>query len=100
MNTRSGLVLVDALSEDLYNGLSPKQRAVFEKLNDAPEKYDNVRSFDQVRAASGVPAMPAIVLTADQPPLTAKEPIRRNRRLSRRQVLARSPHFHPSPARA
>jgi pimeloyl-ACP methyl ester carboxylesterase len=69
----SGLVLVDALSEDLYSGLTPEQRAVFEKLNDAPEKYDNVRSFEQVRAAPSVRVMPVIVLTADQPPITAKD---------------------------
>ena len=28
--------LVDALSEDLWNGLSPKQETVFEKLNAPP----------------------------------------------------------------
>ena len=37
-----------------------------------PEKYDNVRSFEQVRAAPSVRAMPVIVLTADQPQITAK----------------------------
>jgi CubicO group peptidase (beta-lactamase class C family)/pimeloyl-ACP methyl ester carboxylesterase len=69
----SGLVLVDGLSEDLYNRLTPEQRAVFEKLNDGPEKYDNVHSFEQVRAAASVRAMPVIVLTADRPPITAKD---------------------------
>ncbi len=69
----SGLVLIDALSEDLYNGLTLEQKAVFEKLNDVPEKYDNVRSFKQVRAAPSVRAMPVIVLTADQPPITAND---------------------------
>lgn len=69
----SGLVLIDALSEDLYKGLTLEQQAVFEKLNDVPEKYDNVRSFEQVRAASSVRAMPVIVLTADRPPITAKD---------------------------
>jgi|SRR5262245_17167732 len=68
----SGVVLVDAFSEDLYNQLTLEQRAVFEKLNDVPEKYDNVRSFEQVRAAPSVRAMPVIVLTADQPQITAK----------------------------
>jgi hypothetical protein len=46
---------------------------VLEKLNDAPEKYDFVRSFEQVRAAPSVRAMPVIVLTADQPQITAKD---------------------------
>lgn len=69
----SGLVLVDALSEDLYKGLTPEQQAVFEKLNDVPEKYDNVRSFQQVRAAPPVRAMPVVVLTADRPPITGKD---------------------------
>ena len=39
----AGLVLEDALSEDLYSGLTPDQRAVFEKLNGAPENYDNAK---------------------------------------------------------
>jgi pimeloyl-ACP methyl ester carboxylesterase len=69
----SGLVLIDALSEDLYKGLTPEQQAVFEKLNDVPEKYDNVRSFEQVRAASSVRAMPVVVLTADRPPIAGKD---------------------------
>jgi D-alanyl-D-alanine carboxypeptidase len=69
----SGLVLIDGLSEDLYKGLTPEQQAVFEKLNDVPEKYDNVRSFEQVRAAPSVRAMPVIVLTADRPPITGKD---------------------------
>ena len=62
----AGLVLVDALSEDLYNGLTDEQRAVFEKLNDAPERYDNVESFKQIRAADAVRPMPVVVLTAGQ----------------------------------
>jgi pimeloyl-ACP methyl ester carboxylesterase len=69
----SGLVLIDALSEDLYRRLTPEQRAVFEKLNDLPEKYDNVRSFEQVRAAPSVRAIPVVVLTADRSPITRKD---------------------------
>ena len=69
----AGLVLVDALSEDLYKRLTPEQQAVFEKLNDLPEKYDNVRSFQQVRAAPSVRAMPVVVLTADRSPITRKD---------------------------
>ncbi len=66
----AGLVLEDALSEDLYNGLTADQRAVFEKLNGAPENYDNVRSFAEVRAAPPVRPMPVVVLTAGRPQLT------------------------------
>ncbi|MGE5212152.1 MAG: alpha/beta fold hydrolase [Nitrospirota bacterium] len=69
----SGLVLIDALSEDLYKRLTPEQQAVFEKLNDVPERYDNVRSFEQVRAAPPVRAMPIVVLTADHSPITSKD---------------------------
>jgi len=69
----SGLVLVDALSEGLYDGLTPEQRAVFETLNFVPERVDNVRSFAQVRAAPAVPPMPVIVLTADKRPITAQD---------------------------
>jgi pimeloyl-ACP methyl ester carboxylesterase len=66
----AGLVLDDALSEDLYNGLTTEQRAVFEKLNGAPENYDNVKSFAQIRAAAPVRPMPVVVLTAGRPQLT------------------------------
>lgn len=66
----AGLVLEDALSEDLYNGLTADQRAVFEKLNGAPENYDNVKSFEEIRAAPPVRPMPVVVLTAGLPQLT------------------------------
>ncbi|HZY99908.1 MAG TPA: alpha/beta hydrolase [Candidatus Baltobacteraceae bacterium] len=66
----AGLVLEDALSEDLYSGLSADQRAVFEKLNGAPENYDNAKSFEEIRAAPPVRPMPVIVLTAGLPQLT------------------------------
>jgi pimeloyl-ACP methyl ester carboxylesterase len=72
-STYSGLVLIDAFSEDLYNGLTPEQQAAFEKLNDASENYDNVRSIEQVRAAPSVRAIPIVVLTAYQTPITAKD---------------------------
>jgi pimeloyl-ACP methyl ester carboxylesterase len=68
----AGLVLEDALSEDLYSGLTADQRAVFEKLNGAPENYDNVRSFEEIRAAPPVRQMPVVVLTAGLPQLTAE----------------------------
>ncbi|MFZ1019129.1 MAG: alpha/beta hydrolase [Candidatus Cybelea sp.] len=66
----AGLVLEDALSEDLYSGLTPDQRAVFEKLNGAPENYDNAKSFEEIRAAPPVRPMPVVVLTAGLPQLT------------------------------
>ena len=66
----AGLVLEDALSEDLYNGLTADQRAVFEKVNGAPENYDNVKTFAEVRAAPAVRPMPVVVLTAGRPQLT------------------------------
>jgi pimeloyl-ACP methyl ester carboxylesterase len=66
----AGLVLEDALSEDLYSGLTADQRSVFEKLNGAPENYDNVKSFEQIRAAPPVRPMPVVVLTAGRPQLT------------------------------
>ena len=69
----AGLVLVDALSEDLYNGLTAEQRAVFERLNDAPERYDNIESFEQIRAAASVRPMPVVVLTAGRRPITAED---------------------------
>src|SRR5437667_210331 len=69
----AGLVLVDALSEDLYNGLSAEQRAVFERLNGAPERYDNIASFEQIRAAAPVRPMPVVVLTAGRQPITTED---------------------------
>jgi pimeloyl-ACP methyl ester carboxylesterase len=66
----AGLVLEDSLSEDLYSGLTADQRAVFEKLNGAPENYDNVKTFEEVRASPPVRPMPVVVLTAGRPQLT------------------------------
>ena len=68
----AGLVLEDSLSEGLYDHLTAEQRAVFEKINGAPESYDNVKSFEQVRAAPPVRTMPVVVLTAGMPQLTAE----------------------------
>ena len=60
----AGLVLVDALSEDVYDGLTDDQQAVIEKLNDGPENYDMPKTFKQIRAAQPVRPMPVVVLTA------------------------------------
>src|SRR5215218_6885221 len=70
-----GLVLVDALSEDLPNGLSPKQEALFEKINSPPpgshqEDLDESATFKQLRESPPAPPVPVIVLTADRPQLT------------------------------
>jgi len=70
-----GLVLVDALSEDLTNGLTPKQQALFEELNTPPpgtraESLDEQATFQQLRQAPPVPPVPTVVLTADRPQLT------------------------------
>jgi len=50
--------------------LTADQRAVFEKLNDAPENYDNVKSFEEIRAAPPVRPRAVVVLTARRPQLT------------------------------
>lgn len=71
----AGLVLVDALSEDLPNGLTPTQQALFEAINTPPpdtdaEVLDLQGTFQQLRESPPVPPVPMIVLTADRPQLT------------------------------
>jgi pimeloyl-ACP methyl ester carboxylesterase len=73
----AGLVLVDALSEDLPNGLTPTQQALFEEINTPPpdtdaEVLDLQGTFQQLGESPPVPQVPTIVLTADQPQLTAE----------------------------
>ena len=69
-----GLVLVDALSEDLPDGLSPKQETLNEEmLNAAPpgshrEELDTSATFKQLRESPPAPTVPTVVLTADRPP--------------------------------
>jgi len=70
-----GLVLVDALSEDLPDGLSPKQETLLEELNTPPpgtraESLDEQATFQQLRQAPPVPPVPTVVLSADRPQLT------------------------------
>jgi pimeloyl-ACP methyl ester carboxylesterase len=72
-----GLVLVDALSEDLSNGLTPRQQALLEELNTPPpgshaESLDESATFQQLRESPPAPTVPVIVLTADRPQLTRK----------------------------
>jgi len=73
----AGLVLVDALSEDLPNGLTPTQQALFEEINTPPpdtdaEVLDLQGTFQQLGESPPVPQVPTIVLTADRPQLTAE----------------------------
>ena len=73
----AGLVFVDALSEDLPNGLTPKQQALFEAINTPPpgtdaESLDHQATFRQLRESPPVPPVSVIVLTADRPQLTAE----------------------------
>ncbi len=75
-----GLVLVDALSENISDGLTPEQEAVFEEINAAPpgsrrEELDLPATFRQLRGSPPAPTVPTVVLTADrsQLPLTKEE---------------------------
>jgi pimeloyl-ACP methyl ester carboxylesterase len=71
----SGLVLVDALSEDLQARLTVEEQAVFEELN-APPPQPGAEYFDlntvvaELRQSPRVPDVPVTVLTADTPQLT------------------------------
>ena len=69
----AGLVLEDALSEGLYDGLTAAQRQVIEALNLLPEPVRTVTSFGQVISAPPVRAMPMVILTADLPPISADD---------------------------
>jgi pimeloyl-ACP methyl ester carboxylesterase len=71
-----GVVLVDGFSEDLENGLTADQRAVFHSLNTPPASQPGAENVDftviatQVRQAPAMPDVPVTVLTADTPQLT------------------------------
>ena len=70
-----GLVLVDGLSEDLEDGLTADQTAIFHTLNTPPprpgaETVDFTAVATQVRQATAAPDVPVTVLTADNPQLT------------------------------
>ena len=70
-----GMVLVDALSEDLEDGLTADQTALFHQLNTPPtrpgaESVDFTAVAGQVRQAPATPDVPVTVLTADTPQLT------------------------------
>jgi pimeloyl-ACP methyl ester carboxylesterase len=69
----AGLVLEDALSEGLVEGLTAQQRKTFEEINLDPERVDNDRSFAQVSSAPPVRPVPMTILTADLPPISAQD---------------------------
>ncbi len=80
-NNTAALVLNDALSEDLGDGLTPEQLANFEKLNDptaqgrpagSENPFFSAALVPQLRAARPPPRVPTIVLTADTWLLTAE----------------------------
>ncbi|MCE5318792.1 MAG: alpha/beta hydrolase [Parachlamydia sp.] len=72
-----GLVLVDTLTEQLFDALTPKEQDLWIRLNSnyskeldrytIQERLDLVASFNQLRSASPLHPMPAVVLTTDQP---------------------------------
>ena len=77
----AGLVLDDALSEDLGDSLTPKQLEKFEKLNDPVSQGRPPGSEEAQYVASVVPLLrtaatltdvPTTILTADQWPFTAQ----------------------------
>ena len=73
----SGLVLIDALAEDLQTNMTPEQWALWKLLNDPTqedlaeykdmERHDVDRSFEEVRAAAPLRPLPLVVLSADRP---------------------------------
>ena len=75
-NEVSGLVLVDTLTELLFNGLTPQEQAWWITLNSYfpleldqyhQERTDFVPSFQSLRTAPELRRMPAVILVSDQP---------------------------------
>ena len=72
-----GLVLIDALTEQLYDALTPVQQQLWIRLNShyskeldsytIQEKTNFAPGFEQLRSAPAFQPIPAIVLTSDQP---------------------------------
>jgi pimeloyl-ACP methyl ester carboxylesterase len=75
-NDVAGLVLIDTLTEFLYDALTPGQQVLWIRLNSnysseldqytIQEKTDFVPTFDQLRLAANLRPIPAVVLTSDQ----------------------------------
>lgn len=73
----SGIVLVDTLTELLYDTLTPSEQRLWVRLNSnysadldrytTQEKTDFTKSFDQLHNAPELREMPSIVLTSDEP---------------------------------
>ena len=67
----AGLVLEDAFSGDLYNGMTDEFRAAMDKsMSRGPEGYDIPLSVEQIRQAPPIRTMPTIVLTAGRSQIT------------------------------
>ena len=75
-NEVSGLVLVDTLTELLYDDLTPQQQAWWIPLNSYfppvldqyhQERTDFVPSFQSLRTAPELRRMPVVILASDQP---------------------------------
>lgn len=75
-NEVCGLVLVDTLTELLYDGLTPEEQTWWITLNSnySPdldpyhqEKTNFVPSFQSLRTAPALRRMPVVILTSDQP---------------------------------
>lgn len=72
-----GLVLIDPLTEYLFDSLTPAQQKMWIPLNSnyspdldrctVQERTDLVKSFEQMRTSSALRPMPTIVLSSDQP---------------------------------
>ena len=77
----AGLVLVDALSEDLPTRLTPEQSADLERLNSpatqgrpaGAEQFRFDVVFPELRAITSSPAVPTVVLTADRKVISAAD---------------------------
>jgi pimeloyl-ACP methyl ester carboxylesterase len=77
----AGLVLVDALSEDLPQRLTAQQTANLEKLNSpatqgrppGAEEFQFDVVFPELRAISTMPTVPTVVLTADRKVISAAD---------------------------
>jgi pimeloyl-ACP methyl ester carboxylesterase len=73
----AGLVLIDTLTEFLYDALTQTQQVMWIRLNSnyssdldkytIQERTDLATSFDQLRNSSILPSIPTIVLTSDKP---------------------------------
>ncbi len=75
-NEVCGLVLVDTLTELLYDGLTPEEQAWWITLNSIyspdldpyhQEKTNFLPSFQSLRTAPELRRMPVVILTSDQP---------------------------------